>query len=236
MGQWVLFNFLMVSPKVPTTLVTQYSYPMGHHSHSFVNKNGLKLLKTGFWGYYLHNLLFYTQICLWANRWYSVILWYHPKCLLHLWPQISTLWATIATHLRAEMAENGWKQIFDDTHFQNLLFYTQICSMGQQIVFNCPMVLPKVPSTLTTPYSYHMGHHSHWFVSKNGQKRLKTGFWRYLLPKPPILHKNMFNYPMVSPKVHTLLMTLYSYPISHPRYSFLSKNGWIRLKNVFWRC
>jgi hypothetical protein len=92
------------------------------------------------------------------------------------------LWATIATHLRAKMAENGWKLVFDNTYFQNLLFYTQICSMGQQVVFNYPMVSPKVPITLTTPYNYPMGHHSQSFVSKNGQKWLKTGFWQYLPP------------------------------------------------------
>jgi hypothetical protein len=28
------------------------------------------------------------------------------------------------------------------------------------------MISPKVPATLMTPYSYHMGHHSHSFVSK----------------------------------------------------------------------
>jgi hypothetical protein len=39
--------------------------------------------------------------------------------------------------------------------------------MGQQVVFNCPMVLPKVPTTLLTPNSFPMGHHGHSFVSKN---------------------------------------------------------------------
>jgi hypothetical protein len=48
--------------------------------------------------------------------------------------------------------------------------------MGQQGVFNYPIVLPKMPTTLVTPYSYPIGHHSHSFVSKNGQKQLKTGF------------------------------------------------------------
>jgi hypothetical protein len=43
-------------------------------------------------------------------------------------------------------------------------------------VFDYPMVSPKVPTALTTPYSYPMGHHSHSFVSQNGPKRLKTGF------------------------------------------------------------
>jgi hypothetical protein len=47
MGQQVVFNYPMVSPKVPTTLMTLCSYPMGHHSHSFVSINGRKRLKTG---------------------------------------------------------------------------------------------------------------------------------------------------------------------------------------------
>jgi hypothetical protein len=51
------------------------------------------------------------------------------------------------------MAENGSKQIFDDSYLHNLLFYTQICFMDQKVVFNYPMVSPKVPTTLMTPYS-----------------------------------------------------------------------------------
>jgi hypothetical protein len=34
------FNYSMVSPEVPTTLMTPYNYSMGYHSHSFVTKNG----------------------------------------------------------------------------------------------------------------------------------------------------------------------------------------------------
>jgi hypothetical protein len=33
-----------------------------------------------------------------------------------------------------------------------------------------------VPTTLMTPNSYPMSHHSHSFKSKNCRKRLKTGF------------------------------------------------------------
>jgi hypothetical protein len=40
MGQQVVFIYLMLSPKVLTTLVTPNSYPMGYHSLSFVSKNG----------------------------------------------------------------------------------------------------------------------------------------------------------------------------------------------------
>jgi hypothetical protein len=42
MGQEVVFNYHMLSTKVPTTHVTQDKYPMGHHSHSFVIENGRK--------------------------------------------------------------------------------------------------------------------------------------------------------------------------------------------------
>jgi hypothetical protein len=48
MGQKGVFNYPMLSPKVPTTLMTQFNYPMGYHSHSFVAKNGRIWLKTGF--------------------------------------------------------------------------------------------------------------------------------------------------------------------------------------------
>ena len=72
----------------------------------------------------------------WATEWCSIILWYHPRCLLHSWPHIITLWAILATHLKAKMAKNGWKQIFDDTHFHNLLFYTQVWSMGHSKCLN----------------------------------------------------------------------------------------------------
>jgi len=113
---------------------------------------------------------------LWAKELCSVILWYHLWCLLPSWPHIVILWATIATHLLAKMKENGWKQVFDDTYLHNLLFYTQICSIGQWVMFNYPMVSPKVPTTLMTPYSCPMGHHSHSFVTKNGQKLLKNMF------------------------------------------------------------
>jgi FMN-dependent NADH-azoreductase len=48
--------------------------------------------------------------------------------------------------------------------------------MGQQVVFNYPMVSLKVPTRLMIPYIYLMGHHGLSFVSKNGRKQLKTGF------------------------------------------------------------
>jgi hypothetical protein len=175
-------------------------------------------------------------------EWCSVIIWYQPRYLIHLRPHVVTLWATIGTHLWAKMAENGWIQFFDKDSYHNLLFYTQICSMGRWAVFNYPMIIPKVPTILVTPYSYPMGHHSHLFVSKNGQKRLKTGFWGYLPPYPLIIHTNMFygqqvgfKYPMVAPKVPATLKTPHSYPMGKYSHSFVSKNGRKWLKTVFWR-
>jgi hypothetical protein len=129
LGQQVVFNYPIVSPKVPTTLVIPNSYPMGHYSRSLVTcepkkaKNGWKQV---FDDTYFHNLLFYPQV--WANKGCLIILWYHPRCLLHLWPHMITLWATITIHL---LAKNGWKQVFDITYHHNLLFYTQVCCMGQ---------------------------------------------------------------------------------------------------------
>ena len=79
----------------------------------------------------------------------------------HWWPHIDTLWATTATQLWAKMAENGSKQVFDDSYLHNFIFYTQICFIGQKVVFNYLMVSPKVPTTLMTPYDYPMGDYSH---------------------------------------------------------------------------
>jgi hypothetical protein len=126
----------------------------------------------------LISIIYYSthQYVLWANEWGSIILWYHLRCLLHSWPLIITLWATIATHLWPKMAENGWKTCFGDVYLHNLLFYTQIWFKGQQVVFNYPMVTYKVPTTLMTPYSYPKDHLSHSFMYKNGQKRLKKRF------------------------------------------------------------
>jgi hypothetical protein len=48
MSQRVVFNYAMVSSKVPTMFLTLYDYPRGHHSHSFVSKNGPKWFKNMF--------------------------------------------------------------------------------------------------------------------------------------------------------------------------------------------
>jgi hypothetical protein len=113
---------------------------------------------------------------LWANKGCSIIIWYHPRCLLHSWPHIVTLWATITTHLLAKMAENGWKQVFDITYLHNLLFYTQVCCMGQQVVFKYPILSPKVPITLMAQIDYPIGHNSHLYMSENGCKWLNHFF------------------------------------------------------------
>jgi hypothetical protein len=182
MGHQVVYSYSMILTKVPSTLVTPYSYPMGHHSHWFVSKNGQKRLKTGFWGYLppypliLHSNMFYGQ----------QVVFNYPMLL----PKVSATLNTphsylMGNHSHSFVSKNGrkrWKTVFWGNSYHNLLFCTQICSMGQWVVFIYPMILPKVPTTLVTPYSYPIRHHSHSFVSKNGQKRLKTGFWGYLPP------------------------------------------------------
>jgi hypothetical protein len=77
------------------------------------------------------------------------------------------------------MAENGWKQVFDNTYLHNFLFYSQACSMGQQVVFNYPMVSPKENTLLMVPYSFPSSHYSNLFVRKDVRKLLKAGCWRY---------------------------------------------------------
>jgi hypothetical protein len=63
MGDQVLFNYPILSPKVPTMFMILYDYPLGHHSYSFVIKKLSKMVeKHVFDDVYLYNLLFYTQI------------------------------------------------------------------------------------------------------------------------------------------------------------------------------
>jgi hypothetical protein len=100
MGQLQLFKHPMVSPKVSTTLMTPYCCLMGHYSHSFISKNLPKTVKNRVLTI-LTSITSYStdKSVLWANKWCSIILWYQPKCLLHSWPHVVTLWATIAIHL-----------------------------------------------------------------------------------------------------------------------------------------
>ena len=70
-----------------------------------------------------------------------------------------------------------------------------------------------------TPYTYPMGYQSHSFVSKNGRKQvLDDTYLRYLLYYRQISsmgHHVVFNYPRVSFRVPTTLMTPYSYRMGH---------------------
>jgi hypothetical protein len=72
------------------------------------------------------------------------------------------------------MIKNGWKQVLDNIYLHDFLLYTQLCSIGQQVVFNYPMVSPEVPTTLKTPYRYNMGHYSLSFVIKTAENRFST--------------------------------------------------------------
>jgi hypothetical protein len=110
--------------------------------------------------------------------------------------------------------------------------------MGQLVVFSHPITSPWVSTTLKTPYSYPSGHHSYWFVTKNGRKRLKNMFLMFtsITFYPQICFKGqwvVFNCPMVSYKVPTTLMTPYIYPMGHLSHSFVRKNGRKRLKKRF---
>jgi hypothetical protein len=55
--------------------MTPSSYPMGHHSYSFVSKTSQKQLKTGFDDTYFHNHLFCTQVCFMCQQ-VTIILWF----------------------------------------------------------------------------------------------------------------------------------------------------------------
>jgi hypothetical protein len=84
---------------VPFTLMTPYSYPMGHNSHLLVTQNSKKRLKFFFFfDVYLHKKpLLCTQTCLYthANEWCLLTLCYHSWCPLHSrshmysWPLIN---------------------------------------------------------------------------------------------------------------------------------------------------
>jgi hypothetical protein len=173
---WQIYPIM--SLKVSNTLMTPYSYPIGHHSHSFVSKKGWKWFKKVFDSTYHHKLLFYTQVCSMGQQVVFNYSWYHPRCLLNLFPQIVTLWGTIATHLCAKIAKNSWKHVFvfGVTYLHNLFFYTQVCTMGQHVLFSYPMISPKVPTILMTLYSYPIGHQSCSFVNNNGCKHWKNIF------------------------------------------------------------
>jgi hypothetical protein len=130
------------------------------------------------------------------------------------------------------MIKNGLKQVFDDTYLHDFLFYTQVCSMGQQVVYNYPMVSPKVPTTIKTPYRYPVGHYSHSFVTTKKHKN----YWKICFGNV-YLHNLLLctkifsigqwvvsNYIMISTKAPLTLMSPCSYPMGHHSHSFVSKN------------
>jgi hypothetical protein len=156
MDQQGLFNYPMVTPKVPTTLMTPYSYPMGHHSHLFVSKNGRKRL-----------ILIFSM----GQR--EVI--NYPMVSPKVPTTLKTAYSSpMGHHSHSFVSKNGRKWLKTGYWWclrcplLNLLFYIKECFMGQKVVFNYPMVFPKVPPTLMTPNSYPIGHHSLSSVSKNG--------------------------------------------------------------------
>jgi hypothetical protein len=175
MGQQVLFNYLMISPKVPNTLLTPSSYHMGHHSHSFVSKNDQNSSKQVFDDIYLYGFLLYTQVCSIGQQ---VVLNY---------PMVSPeVPSTLKTPYRYNMGhyshsfviKNGWKQVFDVTYLHNLLFYTQVYCMGQEVVFKYFMLSPKVhlwPKMITL-----WGTIATHLWAKNGRKWLNV-FLPFLL-------------------------------------------------------
>jgi hypothetical protein len=124
-GQWMVFSYPILSPQVPTTLMTPYSYPMGHHCYLFVSKNGWKWLKNNFLTMLTSKTSYSThKYVLSDNEWCSVIIWYYPRYLLHSRPYIVTLWATTATQLRAKMAKKCLKNMF----FTMLTFVNFYCT------------------------------------------------------------------------------------------------------------
>ena len=53
-------HYPKISPMVQSTRMTPYTYPMGHHGHSFVTKNGKRIIEKHVFGdFYLHDLLIY---------------------------------------------------------------------------------------------------------------------------------------------------------------------------------
>jgi hypothetical protein len=181
-----------------------------------------------------------NKYVLWANKWCSVIQWYQPRCLLHLWPNTVTLWATIAIHLWPNTVQYGWKTCFDDANLHKILFYTQICYKGQCLVFSYPMVSLKVPTRLMTPYNYSMDHHRYSFLSQNGRKWLENKFLVMLTSVTSFYRQIycmgrwvVFSYLMVSGKVLTTLMTKCIYSMAHHSHLFMSKNCWKRFKTGF---
>ena len=78
MGQRMVSSYPMISLMVLFTLMTPYNYPMGHHSPSFVTKNGKKLLTNMFCAI-CTSITSYSanNIFLWANEWCPAFIRYN---------------------------------------------------------------------------------------------------------------------------------------------------------------
>jgi hypothetical protein len=79
------------------------------------------------------------------------------------------------------------KKKFWHSYLCNLLFYLKHQFMGQWMVSIYSKILPSLPFTLTTPYSYPMSHHVDSFVTRNRQKLFKNKYLTFLPPLLPIL-------------------------------------------------
>jgi hypothetical protein len=67
-------SYPMISPMVPFTHKTPYSYPMGYHGRLFVTKNGQKLLKNMFLVIFTSVTSYPTHnIVSWVNKWVPVM-------------------------------------------------------------------------------------------------------------------------------------------------------------------
>jgi hypothetical protein len=90
--------------------------------------------------------------------------------------------------------------------------------MGQQEVFNYPIVSTWVPAKLINLYTYPMGYQSHSFVNKDSRKLFfDNSYLRNLLYYRKISSMGqhvVFNHPRVSFKVPITPMAPYSYQIS----------------------
>jgi hypothetical protein len=141
-----------------------------------MSKNRWKQFKIFVCDTYLNNLFFAHKYGLWANEWWSFILWYHTRCLLHSWPHTVTLWATIATHFSAKIAKNGFKKSMFLTMLTSITSY----SIHKYVLWAnkwCSNILWYHTRCLLHSWPDIVTHcHSHSFVSINGQKWLKNMF------------------------------------------------------------
>jgi hypothetical protein len=97
------------------------------------------------------------------------------------------------------------------------------------------MVSPKVPTTLVTPNGYPVSHHSHLWtkMAENGWKQVFNTYLQNLFSYTlnySMGQQMVVNYSMVSPKVPTMFMTPYDYPIGHHSRGVYSA----KCSNIHW--